>query len=170
MDINNDLNQSLDDDTDLKQNKLGDSTANIENLLESNSNVNEDGVNMSLSENMKRDGLDNIHVRAYSIGHLFNDLCASCWFVYFTWYLKEVVKLDDTTVASAVLAGQLTDGISTPFIAALSDKFDSPCGKRTPWYIGGTLLVIPAFLGIFLYPPFINPTNDFGILITTEEV
>jgi len=79
MDINNDLNSS---------NKLGDSTANVENLLDSDSNVDKVDIHENLSESMKRDGLESIHVTAYSLGHLFNDLCASCWFVYFTWYLK----------------------------------------------------------------------------------
>ena len=37
----------------------------------------------------------------------------------------------------------------------LSDKINTSCGKRTPWYIFGTIFVIPCFLGIFTDPTFI---------------
>jgi hypothetical protein len=42
----------------------------------------------------RRDGLETKHVAAYSIGHFNNDLCAAMWFVYLSWYLNKVVKLD----------------------------------------------------------------------------
>jgi Na+/melibiose symporter-like transporter len=107
-------------------------------------------------ENIPRDGLKLIHVGAYSIGHLCNDLCASMWFVYLTWYIKNVVGLNDMVTAGSILSGQLADGFMTPIVGVLSDKYDTRWGKRTPWYFFGTLLVIPTFLGIFSYPSFIN--------------
>ena len=54
---------------------------------------------------MKRDGLSNKHVWAYSVGHFNNDLCASMWFVYLTWYLNKVVKLDPTITGLCLLSG-----------------------------------------------------------------
>lgn len=39
-------------------------------------------------ENMKRDGLTVSNVIAYSVSHFNNDLSASMWFVYLTWYLS----------------------------------------------------------------------------------
>lgn len=54
---------------------------------------------------MPRDGLDPIHVKAYSLGHFNNDMCASMWFVYLTWYLKVVVKLEDSVFAGSQLSG-----------------------------------------------------------------
>lgn len=56
-------------------------------------------------ENMKRDGLENKDIWAYSVGHVFNDLCASMWFVYLTWYVNNVVKLDNKTSGLCVLSG-----------------------------------------------------------------
>lgn len=44
----------------------------------------------------------------------------------------------------------------TPVVGILSDKFNTSIGKRTPWYIFGTIVVAPCFAGIFEYPPFIN--------------
>lgn len=51
-----------------------------------------------------------------------------------------------------ILSGQITDGITTPIIGMLSDSFNTRIGKRAPWYIVGTILVIPSFMGIFIYP------------------
>ena len=48
-----------------------------------------------------------------------------------------------------MLSGQLTDGITTPLVGVLSDKFDFSCGKRTPYYIFGTTIVIPSFFLLF---------------------
>jgi hypothetical protein len=55
-----------------------------------------------------------------------------------------------------MLSGQIADGLTTPLVGFYSDKTDTKCGKRQPWYIFGTILVIPTFLGIFIYPPFEN--------------
>ena len=48
-----------------------------------------------LSDQPKRDGLSGIHVFAYSVGHLNNDLCAAIWFNYLTYYVNKVVGLTD---------------------------------------------------------------------------
>jgi len=42
---------------------------------------------------MRRDGLDTVHIWAYSVGHFNNDLCASMWFIYLSYYLIYVVNL-----------------------------------------------------------------------------
>ena len=38
-------------------------------------------------ENMPRDILGSLGTAGYSVGHLFNDLCASLWFIYLPYYL-----------------------------------------------------------------------------------
>jgi len=43
----------------------------------------------------------------------------------------------------------LADGIATPTVGYFSDKFNTRLGKRTPWYIFGTLLVLPTFFCTF---------------------
>ena len=77
------------------------------------------------------------------------------WFVYLTYYLIAVVGLSEQVSAAAVLSGQLADGIMSPLVGILADMFNSPCGKKTPWYIFGTIFTIPTFLGMFIYPEFI---------------
>jgi Na+/melibiose symporter-like transporter len=77
------------------------------------------------------------------------------WFVYLSWYLKEVINLSKEVTGAATLSGQIMDGITTPIVGVLSDKINTRCGSRMPWYIAGTLFVIPCFMGIFTDPTFI---------------
>lgn len=70
--------------------------------------------------------------------------------------MKEVVHLEDVVSGFAMLSAFVVDGITTTFVGLYSDKTDTRCGKRTPWYICGTLLVLPFFLLNFLYPTIAN--------------
>jgi len=38
-----------------------------------------------------RDGVTAVVLAAYSVGHFANDLCASMWFIYLSYYLLNVV-------------------------------------------------------------------------------
>ena len=42
---------------------------------------------------MIRDGVTKVVLSAYSVGHFANDLCASMWFIYLSYYLLDVVGL-----------------------------------------------------------------------------
>ena len=97
-----------------------------------------------------------MQINAYKVGHFNNDLCASMWFIYLTYYLTFVVQLEGQIVALALLSGQITDGVTTPIVGTLSDKLNCPCGKRNGWYLFGTLLVIPSFMGIFMDFSFVS--------------
>jgi Na+/melibiose symporter-like transporter len=48
-----------------------------------------------------------------------------------------------------LLSGQIADGIATNFVGLLIDKTNTSIGKRTPWFIAGSLLVIPSFILTF---------------------
>ena len=52
-----------------------------------------------------RDGLSALQMNAYKVGHFNNDLCASMWFIYLTYYLTYVVELPQQIVAGALLSG-----------------------------------------------------------------
>ena len=84
------------------------------------------------------------------------------WFVYFTWYIITVVGLPKEIAGLCVLSGQVTDGIMTPITGLLSDKYNTRWGKRYPWYVAGTIIVFPCFLGIFGYPDFVNAKGPDG--------
>lgn len=62
----------------------------------------------------------------YGVGHFVNDLTAACWFNYAFYFLRKVVKTDAAT--SALLSGQIADGIATMFIGYASDKVNTKYG------------------------------------------
>jgi Na+/melibiose symporter-like transporter len=88
------------------------------------------------------------------VGHFNNDLCATAWFTYVLYYVKEVIRLSPSDAGFVMLSGQIADALTTPLVGLLSDKWNTRIGKRAPWYIMGTILVIPTFLGIFIDPGF----------------
>lgn len=91
--------------------------------------------------------MSKLHIWAYGVGHFVNDLAAACWFNYLFYFLKKIVQTDAAT--SALLAGQICDGIATPIVGILSDKTKTRIGQRKPWYIGGLILVIACFIPLF---------------------
>lgn len=93
------------------------------------------------------DGLSKLHIWAYGVGHFINDLVAACWFNYLFFFLKKIIKTD--AASSALLAGQLCDGIATPIVGMLSDRYHTPIGQRKPWYIAGLILVFSCFIPLF---------------------
>jgi Na+/melibiose symporter-like transporter len=60
------------------------------------------------------------------MGHFLNDLTAGCWFNYLLFFLKTIVKT--SAASTALLSGQLCDGIATPIVGYLSDKSTSRFG------------------------------------------
>jgi Na+/melibiose symporter-like transporter len=99
---------------------------------------------------VKGDDLTKVNIYSYGIGHYMNDLCASCWFFYLSYYLKDIVKIGKYNAGYVMLAGQIADALATPTVGICSDKTETRIGKRTPWYISGTLLVAVAFTLIFI--------------------
>jgi Na+/melibiose symporter-like transporter len=71
------------------------------------------------------------------------------------FYLKNIVKT--SAAPTALLVGQISDGIATPIVGYFSDrtktKYGNFCifmiGQRTPWYIFGLVLVLSCFIPLF---------------------
>lgn len=109
---------------------------------------------------MIRDGITTTVLSGYSVGHFANDLCASMWFNYLSYYLLKVVDLDASIAGAALLSGQIADGIATPIVGYFSDKLECSCGKRNTWFYMGSALVAPAFLCIFVdFVPFTHGSS-----------
>lgn len=71
------------------------------------------------------------------------------WFMYLLYFITYTVEFGPELASLALLSGQITDGIATNVVGILMDKTHTRIGKRTPWFIFGTLLVIPSFLLTF---------------------
>ncbi len=76
------------------------------------------------------------------------------WFTYLTYYIQDVVKLEQLYAGYAILSGQIADGVTTPLVGFASDRVKSRFGSRMLWYYIGSCIVLPSFLGIFVYPKF----------------
>jgi len=109
---------------------------------------------------MARDGLTEWKVSGYAVSHFNNDLCASIYFIYMTWYLINVVELENDIAALCLLSGQVADAITTPVVGVLSDSYTTRFGKRMLWYVMGSILVFPTYAAIFAYPDFVNNGTD----------
>jgi len=89
------------------------------------------------------------NIWSYGVGHFMNDICASSWFFFLSYYLIQILQIKEDDAADIILAGQIADAIATPIVGILSDKTNTRFGKRTPWYFGGTILVSISFTLIF---------------------
>lgn len=89
----------------------------------------------------------------YSVGHVFNDLCASMWFTYLLVYQHFVLQFDNSIAGDLLLIGQIADALATPFVGIESDKPDQFCckyGRRKTWHLLGTICVLTSFPFLFL--------------------
>jgi len=106
-------------------------------------------INSSGKLKIKGDDLKPINIYGYSVGHVLNDLTATCWFSFLLYYLTDIIAIDKQKAGWVMLSGQIFDGLATPLVGILSDKYNTRFGRRTPWYIGGTLGVVVCFSLIF---------------------
>jgi glycoside/pentoside/hexuronide:cation symporter, GPH family len=94
-------------------------------------------------------GLSTLNILAYAVGHVYNDMWATVWFMYLLYFITFTVEFGPGLASLALLSGQIADGISTNLVGFFIDKTKTRIGKRTPWFLFGTLLVIPCFLLTF---------------------
>ena len=87
----------------------------------------------------------------YAMGHVLNDLCCAMYFSYLLVFL-ELAGLSPVQAGWVLIAGQLVDGLTTPIVGWLSDRFtcSSTCcygfgGRRKSWYMAGMMLVSATF-------------------------
>jgi Na+/melibiose symporter-like transporter len=105
----------------------------------------------------RRDALRCVHLSAYAVGHVNNDLLGAVWFTYSSYFFVNVVKLTPVLSGFVILLGQVVDGICTPLVGLLSDRCETRFGKRMPWFLAGYIMAIVGFLAIFLDPSSILP-------------
>ncbi|KFK35213.1 hypothetical protein AALP_AA5G255200 [Arabis alpina] len=80
----------------------------------------------------------------YGVGHMLNDITASCWFTYLLLFLTQI-GLDPRDAAIIMLSGQVADGFATIFVGELIDRF----GHFKIWHAAGSALVALSFSSVF---------------------
>ncbi|EXB75447.1 hypothetical protein L484_002669 [Morus notabilis] len=80
----------------------------------------------------------------YGVGHMLNDITASCWFTYLLIFLTDI-GLSPRDAATVMLSGQIADGFATIFTGELIDRF----GHFKVWHGAGSILVAISFSSVF---------------------
>lgn len=71
-------------------------------------------------------------------------------YVYLPTYYADDLGLGLAWVGSVLLIARLWDMVSDPLIGLLSDRWTTPFGRRKPWLVAGTPLVIVSAFPLFL--------------------
>lgn len=77
-----------------------------------------------------------ISVRAkigFSLGHIYNDLCAGVWFSYLLLFMKGALGMAGTEAGGMMMLGQVGDALATPVVGYLVDKY----GTKQRWHLFG---------------------------------
>jgi len=85
----------------------------------------------------------------------------SCYYNFIPYYIIFVAKLPEEYSSSLLVIGEGTSALTLPIIGFFSDKTKTRFGKKTPWYIGGFVLIIFSFSFIFQKCYFCN--GDTGV-------
>jgi GPH family glycoside/pentoside/hexuronide:cation symporter len=99
---------------------------------------------------------------AYGVGEMAGALPTSVSAFFFLFFLTNVAGLSPTLAGAAVLCGKVWDAFSDPLVGWMSDRTQSPLGRRYPWMLAGA---IPLAIGIslqWLVPPVDQQWALFG--------
>lgn len=69
----------------------------------------------------------------FSLGHIYNDLCAGVWFSYTLLFMQGVQQMPGAQAGAMVMLGQIGDAIATPIVGILTDKYST----KRKWHIFG---------------------------------
>jgi len=97
-------------------------------------------------------GLTNKERFCFSVGHIQNDLQAFAAISYLLLFLTKVIGLQNSSTGTIFLVAQVTDGILSPLLGFMCDRFKFPgltrFGKRKAWHMFGVMI-------LFLFSPFL---------------
>lgn len=72
----------------------------------------------------------------FSLGHIYNDLCAGVWFSYTLLFMQNVLQMPSYQAGALVMLGQVGDAIATPIVGMLTDKYST----KRKWHVFGEFL------------------------------
>lgn len=126
-----------------------DSPPNYGSIDSSTTNTSSDGSEESEIMPDDKTTLKFMEKVGFSLGHVYNDLCAGIWFSYTLLFMQNVLLMPGPEAGAMVMMGQVGDAIATPIVGMLTDKFST----KRKWHVFGTLLVLLTFPLIFAICP-----------------
>ncbi len=90
---------------------------------------------------------------SYGVGELGTAIPIGLAIFYLLFFLTEVVGLSPTLAGTVLLIGRVWDAINDPIIGWLSDRTQTPWGRRYPWLVLGALPLGFFTLMLWFVPP-----------------
>jgi glycoside/pentoside/hexuronide:cation symporter, GPH family len=101
----------------------------------------------------------------YGLGELAAAVPASLSAFFVLYFFTTVAGLSPALAGAVLLFGRLWDAINDPLIGWLSDRTQSPLGRRYPWMLGGVIPLAITSVLLWTVPPFNRQGAIFGYYI-----
>ncbi|MEA5452458.1 MFS transporter [Leptolyngbya sp. CCNP1308] len=102
---------------------------------------------------------------SYGVGELAAAVPASLSAFFVLYFFTTVAGLSPALAGSVLLFGRLWDAINDPLIGWLSDRTQSPLGRRFPWMLGGVIPLAICSVLLWVVPPFPTQMGVFAYYI-----
>lgn len=86
----------------------------------------------------------------YGIGDLGGNLFVTMMGFYLLFYLTDVAGLGAALAGTAIMVGKIWDAVTDPAVGYLSDRTRSPMGRRRPYMLVGSILLLVAMVVLFV--------------------
>lgn len=95
------------------------------------------------------------------MGEVASEITSSILVFFALFFLTNVAGLNPAWAGSVILICKLWDAVNDPMVGWLSDRTQSPLGRRYPWMLVGAIPLGICFVGIWVVPPF---TSQIGLM------
>ena len=100
---------------------------------------------------------------AFAAGDVFAGGASSLISVCYLFFLTDVVGLRPGLAGTAILVAKLWDSVNDPLMGAISDRTRTRFGRRRPYLLAGSLLVVPAMAMLWLPTPPVS--SQLGLML-----
>ncbi len=97
----------------------------------------------------------------YGIGSLGTGIYSSTPSVLLLFFMTDTLGIPASLAALGVFLPKLWDMIADPIVGDLSDRTRSSLGRRRPWLLAGSVLMLASYVFLFTVPQFANPFSSF---------
>jgi len=105
-----------------------------------------------MSKNINTDRISSIRLMAFALPSFVTSLMRGPTSSILPAIYAKYHGLDLATIGIILTLSQLLDAVTNPLIGYLSDRTESPIGRRKPWIIGGYALTLVVVYFLFIPP------------------